>query len=171
LYPVSNRSHAFNQVNWTFGAKRTELNVRTKVHKSSEDLCFLEWTVPPEVTIGEVNGPGVRNWSRFGNRLQVWLQDMVTTAEVTFAGWMTNASETDFQLPVVHLASVPNVITGVGIEAQPDRQIVAEELSSLWPAPCSRVTPHLLEYLTDRPDYSGRFTIRAKGHQPVKPMR
>jgi hypothetical protein len=90
LAPQQAAGEAQLDVSWRLRSQQADLTLKstvTAVPNRPLGLSLVEWEVPESVTVSNVMGAEVRNWSRSGSRVQAWLQSSARTAELTLTGW------------------------------------------------------------------------------------
>jgi hypothetical protein len=155
------------EVAWRVGARQADLRAVAHLSTAGGDLPLVEWQVPAEVTVTRVGGRDgrepVRHWSRFGNRVQAWLDRTPTAAEVVLEGWTNLAPQKEgarFDLPAVRLLSSGAGTALVRLTAPAEFSLSALDTHTLWPLPDSRASEHELSYTTRGPSYGGHFRVR-----------
>ena len=88
-------------VTWWFDSDR--LVGHAEGRWTSPAISHLEWTVPAEFVVTEVNSRNLVAWSQFGGRVQVWLEHAVADPVVS---WHLNreikaTNRSDINLPAI----------------------------------------------------------------------
>jgi len=162
---------------WTVDKHRANCSLAAKLTSPDGSLMLAEWEIPKGVTLGEVSGPDVRNWSVAGNRLQVWLHKPVEAATIFLTGWTTVeeikppknsvpskvANNFQFRLQPIRLIGTPAPITYVHITSAQDLIMKTERITHLLPLPDTRAGSESLDFFSVKDDFSGTFTAREGG--------
>jgi hypothetical protein len=169
LTPLKTAATGLLNVAWRLRKNQAELQAMAKLNSSSGELGLVEWEVPLELGIISVSGPQVRNWSRTGSRLQVWLKGLITETTLQLTGWMPlgpvgegqGEKPVTFRLLPLSMTPVDSLTTFVRLEA--DRNLVLEPvaLNHLLSLPSSIASEREFSYVIDQNDYGGEFRIRS----------
>jgi hypothetical protein len=147
---------------WRLGPKRAELSLQAALHTDGDVLSLVECDVPLAVTITEVTGPAVAQWSRYGTRVQAWLTHPHSRAAVEIKGTVPRADESArFDVPVIRFIGA-SVTPSIAIASRPGWQLTAPTAQQLTPVPQSTIDE--LWYRVDRPNY--RLVVQSRpAHQ------
>jgi hypothetical protein len=149
-------------ITWIVGEQQASFHAKIGLSAPDESLALVEWEVPAAVALTEVSGPDVRNWSRSGSRVQIWLQRSVTQTTVEVSGWMPRSKEQSpahFRLPRLYFPGAAQT-TFVRLHAQEGLQLHPETLHHLWPLPHSQTSLRDHDYVTEQANYAGVFSIQ-----------
>jgi hypothetical protein len=158
-----------------------ELEAEAKITSAKDELIVLDWELPVDVRATDVTGDGVRNWSRSGSRVQIWLERGVHEVRLNLRGFARyhEGNEVRFLLPCLQFPGVPEQRTMVQILAGQGVVVGIESLDGLRalpPAPASRAGEvksdgaATLGFSADRHPYGGVFKIRREVAAPVSPL-
>jgi hypothetical protein len=160
--------HGIQQVQWHLGRRQAEVHVTARLAARGGRLVLAEWQVPPNVSLAEVRGRDVRQWTRTEGRVQVWFERPVAETTVQFAGWLPRPEQgppARFDLPSLPLLSTQTQTTFVRLTAVDNQVLEAVHLQALRPAPESRWSEWERAYVTEQPTYGGTFqTQPARTH-------
>jgi hypothetical protein len=164
--------HGIQQVRWHLGRRQAEVHVTARLVAGGGTLVLAEWQVPPNVSLAEVRGRDVRQWTRTEARVQVWFERPVSETTVQFAGWISRPEQgppARFDLPSLPLLSAQTQTTFVRLAAVDNQVLEAVHLQSLRPAPESRSSEWERAYVTEQPTYGGTFQTRpARTHAEAR---
>lgn len=162
-------------VTWALGQQQAGVVIQARLHAPAQELFLVEWEVPESVANLELTGPDVRNWSRSGTRIQVWLERPLRATELKLTGRQSLAKAQELKkqvkstvaapASVFHLMPLPilNVRSQtafVRVAAETGLALGPEGVKNLWPLPETRLSDREHGYVTDRSDYGGSFVIR-----------
>ncbi|HEV3204883.1 MAG TPA: hypothetical protein VGY77_10890, partial [Gemmataceae bacterium] len=174
LQPLPDTVQGTQNLTWTVGRHRADFRLIAKLTSPEETLVLAEWEIPRGITLGEVSGAEVRNWSLSENRLQVWLQKPVKTARIQCTGWTTveeskppqnplsskEAAAIRFNLRPIRLIASPPATTYVQITGVGDLKLKPVNIRHLLPLPDIGKEFENLEFVNDNDDYTGTFVAR-----------
>jgi hypothetical protein len=165
LQPPDDDATGLQMVDWTVGRQRADFRLAVNLDARERTLAMIEWDIPRGVTVAEVGGEDVRDWSQTGARLQVWLRRPLTTCAVQLAGWkaLEGSGPAAFHLPPLRLAAHPRVDSLVRVASDGDLTLEPTSLKHLWPLPHTRPVKGAFEFGTDHGDYQGTFRVHAGG--------
>ncbi|MCI0380999.1 MAG: hypothetical protein L0215_25725 [Gemmataceae bacterium] len=150
-------------VSWKVHSDFADGAARVQWTTTGEPLALVELSVPANVTLAEVRGAGLKQWSRTGARVQVWLQQPKKQVSLEWTGWVSLPQESGlrrFVLPSVGVRNARVQSMTVQVVAMPGIAIEAEKLQHL-----SRIS---LEntWRVDDPAYQGSFHVRSVALRP-----
>jgi hypothetical protein len=155
------------EVRWRVGLRQTEVRARAMFTAPTTSLMLVSWEVP-RITVAEISGPDVGEWTQTGSRVQVWLKSPCAQAAINLSGWLTlpaaGAGSRKLSLPCLSIpgASAQESVIGVdtvgGLDLEPGQLRGLTRLS----------TPPLTEllggtqraYVAEQPSYHADFEIR-----------
>ncbi|MCI0638520.1 MAG: hypothetical protein L0Y72_03035 [Gemmataceae bacterium] len=150
-------------VSWKVHSDFADGAARVQWTTTGEPLALVELSIPPSVTLAEVRGVGLKQWSRSGARVQIWLQQPKKQVSLEWTGWVAlpqKASVRRFDLPSVGVRNARTLSMTVQLAATPGLALEAVKLQHL-----SRVS---LEntWRVDDPAYQGSFLVRSVALRP-----
>ena len=129
------------RADWRLGPGRAEVQV-VAWWSHVVSSAPIEWEVPPHLTINEVRGESVTNWSRVGTVLQVWLSPQRTEpTAVTLDGFMA-LPVTDgppFELPSLRPMGIRNSALELAVSAREDWRLSLVEGGSYRQYPTTEI--------------------------------
>ena len=171
LQAFPSATRAVQRVRWTLGLRRADFQLTARVTAPGRDLVLVEWEVPAAIHVGEVRGDEVRDWSRSGSCLQVWLRRPVALATVQVLGWRSwgsgpsgGASPQALVVSPVRLISAPVDVTYLAVAGDQNLNLEPTRLLHLWPLPSPRASD--LEYVTQRDDFEAVFRAGSRQAEP-----
>ena len=134
------RSHILGvqDILWQVGPRSAQLQNAVHLKGIEDSLLWVEWDVPAEVAIADVVGKDVRNWSRTGSRVQVWLQRAVSETSLMMIGSLPRSPEEStapFHIPCITLRGAEPATTYVRLISRKGQTFQAENIQNLWPLP------------------------------------
>ncbi|MGE3807009.1 MAG: hypothetical protein AB7K24_20285 [Gemmataceae bacterium] len=156
------------QLNWQVGAHQADLSLTAQITSSDTDLLLLEWEMPETVRGVEVNGADVRNWSRSGSRVQVWLERPVRTTQLKLSGWQQlDETRKKLKLPdrpllrlqPIRLRHITSQTTYLTLSAEPGVAVQPELVKGLLPLPALEPQPRQLAYFYQLGDFAASFAV------------
>jgi hypothetical protein len=133
IVTLTPRRPSFEQdLMWTLHPGRADLQATLRATIAEEELLLIEWDVPPQVTIAQINGDNVRSWARASgeSRVQVWLKQPAPSVSISLSGWVLHDKVGGlglrWPLPWLRCANAANTRTIVriaesgGVTARPD---------------------------------------------------
>jgi hypothetical protein len=132
VVPVPGRGAGAWQLAWHFTPTHADWQASARL-PAGHAATFLEWEVPPEVTLFRVSGKEVQHWSRQGNRLFLWLRPAAGPVSVELAGWLASLPSRRFSLPAVRwLTPLPGT-ADLTLTAAPGLTLDVDHLHNLLP--------------------------------------
>jgi hypothetical protein len=169
---------AFQSVRWLVNPQRADLQLTARVTAPDRDVALVEWEVPKQVTIGDVTGADVRDWSQSGSRLQVWLRHPTTVTSLQLTGWKKlndanpasspgtrreSSTVATFSLSPIVMVSPRPATEYVRVHGVDGLAVIPQRVARLWPLPDSRLnSPEGIEYVTDQEHYEGAFLVQKR---------
>lgn len=86
LQPSPTATRGVQELLWQVGPDRVELQATARINAANPNLSLLEWELPNQLQVHQLDGVEVRTWTRTGNRLQVWLNRPVAETTITLIG-------------------------------------------------------------------------------------
>jgi hypothetical protein len=161
------RFEAVQDLAWRLGPHEADLRATLRLTAPDGDLGVVEWEVPENVTIARITGPEVRHWGRSGPRVQVWLRNTVSAAELQLVGWWLppgggNGPEAPsaLDLPHIWLPAAQAQTTYVRLTAAGGLALARLREHGLLLLPGPRTSEQEREYVAPSPDYGGTFQVR-----------
>jgi hypothetical protein len=151
------RGQARHEIAWQIGPRQVEFQARARWTDPDEALALAEWELPPDLVLADVRGTGVRNWSRQGNRLQVWLQRSTGELALQLIGSLPRRpGEAVVSLPPIRSRTLPLQTDSLRVTAQAGTLLELKEARNLKPGSRSGDW----EYQASGSDYSLAFETR-----------
>ncbi len=153
-------------IHWHIRPQSADVRATLHLTSAAEDILFVDWEVPAAVTVTEVSGLHVRYWTRFGDRVQVWLQQPRKDTTVTLAGWLTDLKtappvrSANLNLPCLRVPAAAATVTQLRLTATPGLEVTPERLEKLT-AVAIPAAPPTRVYTTQEPVYRAAFFARA----------
>lgn len=98
LEPRSAKNAAAQSIRWIVGPGRAAVEA-TGYWNEPTVPGFVEWDIPANVAISDIQGAGLRHWSRRGARLQAWFDrdagDANAPINLQLTGWLARPSQAD----------------------------------------------------------------------------
>src|SRR5262249_31168548 len=138
LQSTAGRCNAIQDVTWHVTERQATVHAQLRLTAPGEDLALVEWEVPAEIALTEVGGADVRNWSRSGATVPIWLQRSVGQTVVEMAGLLPRAagrSPAPFHIPHLYLPAASPQTTFVRVSTDEGWELQAQNLHNLWPLP------------------------------------
>jgi hypothetical protein len=176
------RSDCVQDLTWYVDPQQATLRAKAKLMAPHKDLTLLEWEIPSDVTVAEVRGADIRNWSRAGSRLQIWLQRSVAEATLELTGWTArharqpvrkgdspleergtvpfSHSESSFELPCLAFPTAASHTTVVRVVTENGWASEGDKLRNLEALPDPRSAEDERSYLSKEAAYGGVFHLR-----------
>jgi hypothetical protein len=167
-------AEAAQDVVWHVDRHRTEFQATVRLTPEGGELVLAEWDVPPAVVVSRVTGRAVRQWSRSGPHLQVWLQGAEAPADIDLFGWVEGeegsrgkpepeARPFTFDVPAVVVRAARSQMTTVRVAAEPGLVLEPVQVQNLLALPDPRLSDGERCYVSHQAGYGGRFRLRAAG--------
>ncbi|HLN30033.1 MAG TPA: hypothetical protein VK395_19985 [Gemmataceae bacterium] len=158
------RSHiqGVQDILWQVGLRSAQLQNAVHLKGIEDSLLWVEWDVPAEVAIADVVGKDVRNWSRTGSRVQVWLQRAVSETSLMMIGSLPRSPEEStapFHIPCITLRGAEPATTYVRLISRKGQMFQAENIQNLWPLPEARLSGVEQTYVTRQGSYGGILQV------------
>src|SRR5262249_25622804 len=137
------------ELTWRINYTQAAFQAKARLTATDGVLALAEWHVPESVVVTNVSGRNVWNWSHKGSRLQAWLQQAGSQAEIEFTGWssikaddngITQGSKEDpasagqilsFNLPAIHPLGVRVQTTSLRILPGPGLACLTRQAPNL----------------------------------------
>jgi len=120
------------EVRWRLHGLRAEVSGTAKMVAVRGPTPVVEWEIPAPVAITEVTGDDVVAWSRFGNRLQIWLDQPREAVRVHWHGAVNRPEPAArFDVPAARLIGATDLAVSVAPAA--GWALAAEVTQSLVP--------------------------------------
>jgi hypothetical protein len=167
--PPAPRGQARHEITWQVGRRQITFQARVRLADPDEDLILAEWDLPPGLVLAEVRGAGLRNWSRQGDRLQVWLQRSTGEGDLRLTGWLPRRTEAGVvALSPIRSLSLHSQTDRVHVTALAGTLLEPKEARNLKPVAGANNPPPNpgprsgdWAYEASEPDYSLVFDTRA----------
>jgi hypothetical protein len=163
LRPAVVQAHGDQQVHWQLGRRQAEVRVTARLTARGGALVLAEWQVPAGVSLAEVRGRDVRQWTRTDTRVQVWFERPVAETTVQLTGWLPRPEQgppARFDLPCVLLRTAQTQTTLVRLTAVDNQVLEPVHPQGLQPAPQSRTSEWERAYVAEHAQYGGTFQTR-----------
>jgi hypothetical protein len=163
LRPAVVQTHGDQQVHWHLGRRQAEVRVTARLTARDGALVLAEWQVPAGVSLAEVRGRDVRQWTRSDTRVQVWFERPVAETTVQLTGWLPRPEQgppARFDLPCVLLRTAQTQTTLVRLTAVDNLVLEPLHPQGLQPAPQSRTAEWERAYVAEHAAYGGTFQTR-----------
>jgi hypothetical protein len=159
-------------ISWRVGPRQADLQVTARLTApEDDDLILVEWEVPADVEIVDVQGAEVRNWSRTGARVQVWLQRALDQTTLELTGWLPRTrAETrqqggeqtlaPFALPCLRFVSTREQTTFVRVSTDGRLALDPTDRQHLLPLPDTNPSDQGMTYVAIEPTYGATFQVR-----------
>jgi hypothetical protein len=163
LAPLGRQPRWHQNLTWQLGPHQADLQALAEVESNRRDLQLIEWQIPAEIQVVDVAGADVRDWSRAGSLLQVWLRQSVRRTSLQLTGWVArpHGPTTPFTLPCLRPLEASAATTLLWLNAEAPETLQADRLDKLRPLPDATVSPASLSYGTDQLAYGGTFRSTA----------
>jgi hypothetical protein len=165
------RPEVTQQITWRAQPGYADVLAKAELTSSSTDLMCIEWAVPGELTVADVQGTDVQYWARSDGSLQIWLRGARKTTAVAVSGWMVyppapaSSAARLLTLPALRVRSASLKDTTVRLEAGPGVALEPQRLQNLVPVSAGgEAGTHT--YQARQPGYGGVFRV---GAAPVPP--
>lgn len=168
LHAPTARTECVQDLTWYVGPHEADLRAGVKLTSAQKNVAYAEWEIPAELTVADVRGVDVRNWSREGTRLQVWLQRTVAETTLELTAWVVRPTEKPaepFRLPRLAFLPAGSQATFVRVLAEKGWTLHAEHLQNLLALPDLRPVEYEQSYLSKQPVYGGVFQLRPAAAQ------
>jgi hypothetical protein len=159
---------AVQQITWRVGPDKADFQAACALKTSDSEVTLVEWDVPPEVTIGRLDGRDVMSWCQSGRRVQAWLSGSRRSSELHLAGWMKTpavnpaavglAAPMEFHLPCLLLLNAPAPETWLRLVGTSGLTLKLVQGKDLLPLPDLAPSADQ-EYYTQQPRYTGTFRL------------
>lgn len=134
-------------------------------------LSVLHYQIPESLHLSAVQGNGVWQWTRTGNRLTIWLRQAVDKTNLQLSGWIeypslharTAKGNANWQLLPIGPQEVASVLTHVRVRAKDTLTFQLQRIENLIPVPTSTITQREKNWLHREGNY--RATLKL---QPVE---
>jgi hypothetical protein len=178
LQPADDETDGSQSLDWTVGRQRADFHLAVHLDARERTLAVVEWDIPKGITVAEVNGDDVRDWSQAGTRLQVWLRRPLATCAIQLTGFklLESANPTRakgppdaakaaaiFTLLPPRLVAHPRVTSLVRVTADSALSLEAINSKHLWPLPTTRPVRGVFAYGTNQSDYQATFRVHPGG--------
>lgn len=155
-------THAEQELKWRVGLRQAFCDATVVQTAPANTLALVNYEVPAAVVVADVSGPDVRQWSRSGSRVQIWLQRSVSDepARTTFrlTGWMPRVPDKpQLSLPGFRIVDVGEQKTTVQVTAAERLAIAPTKLRNLTGVAGSGVPGQEWTYTTNAADFGGEF--------------
>jgi hypothetical protein len=163
LRPAVVQAHGEQQVHWHLGRRQAEVRVTARLTARGGALVLAEWQVPAGVSLAEVRGRDVRQWTRTDSRVQVWFERPVAETTVQLTGWLPRPEQgppARFDLPCLLLRTAQTQRTLVRLTAVDNQVLEPVHPQGVQPAPQSRTSEWERAYLAEHAQYGGTFQTR-----------
>lgn len=170
LKPVPLQLRAHQDLLYKVDPRHADLTATLTLSGAQDLPGFVEWEVPPAITLERVSGPALHRWAHSGSRLQLWLREPQKQVALKVEGWLRSPSSLPaglggairWQLPVIRPIGPIPVTSVFNLTTPAEYELVAEKTQHLqWPKGPREAA------VTDRADYSGTFRIRPVVQAPI----
>ncbi len=142
---------------WRLEPQGGEVYATSRWLADSKALTFVEWEVPPAVTIDDVRGLQLHSWTRSGNRVTAWLRDAVSEVSLSWHGSLPRSGPPIESTPAIRLDGAATTKTVLRLIPPEGWTLTVERAAGIPIAPLfDRETAVEL----GRSDYFVRFQLR-----------
>jgi hypothetical protein len=123
------------EVFWQVRLGNADVRARATLTAPTASLVLVEWEVPG-VTVAQVTGPDVWDWTQTGSRVQVWLKSPCAKATIELGGWLPlpggSTGPKKLSLPALRFPGTEGE-TKVGVAAVGGLAVNVQQLRGLDP--------------------------------------
>jgi hypothetical protein len=162
LKPWWLKAECTQEVTCRLGPQEALVEASAKITSPRENLVLLDWEVPEPVQVADVNGDGVRSWSRSGSHVQIWLERGlgVVTLKLNGVAKYEGKDPSHFTLPCLHFPETSSHSTIVNVFGEPSVTFSAEHLQQIVPLPNTAAPNREFTLLSNQAPYAGTFKIQ-----------
>jgi hypothetical protein len=166
LNPHPARTRVRQDLQVRAGLEQADVEATVELTAPAGDLSLVEWRLSPGLTITDVTGTEVRQWSQLGARLLVWLEGARESTKLEWSGWLRLAnagSSAWLAFPQARPLSAESMQTTLHIQAGPGLALdpIAVSRDQFQVPPEARPSDRELVFVTKHLDYGGACRVQS----------